>query len=96
MTGSAIVIMFEKALLCIDEVEQPDRSMRYIFTKPIPTMCGLLCRECKVCQICGRPTDETVRCDGNIVRACLGCTDRCQECSQPKIAHHSCCVVIRH
>jgi hypothetical protein len=87
--------MFEKALACIDEVVQPDKSIRHIFTKPIPTMCGLLCRDCLVCQICGRLTDETVRCDGNVVRACLGCTDCCDECGQGKLTYHSCCVVAR-
>ena len=91
-----MVINFEKALMCIDEVVQPDRSIRYIFTAPIPTMCGMLCKECLVCQICGRATDETVRCDGLPIRACLGCTDSCEECGQGKLRFHSCCIVARN
>ena len=86
--------MFEKALACIDEVKEQGKATRYIFTKPIPTMCGMLCRECQVCQICGRLTEEMVRCDCVPVRACLGCTDCCEECGQAKIKNHSCCVVI--
>jgi hypothetical protein len=87
--------VFEKALSCIDEVVEPDKSIRYIFTKPIPTMCGLFCRDCQVCQICGCLTEEMVRCDGIPIRACLGCTDCCEECGQAKVAHHSCCIVKR-
>jgi hypothetical protein len=94
VSSAAIVINFERALQCIDEVVQPDKSIRYIFTKPLPTMCGLLCHSCRVCQICGEPTEEEVRCDGAIVRACLGCTDACVECGQGKVRHHSCCVVL--
>ena len=96
VTGSSIVIMFEKALACIDEVVDRDKTVRYVFTAPIPTMCGLLCKDCLVCQICGTVTDEQVRVDGNIARVCLGCTDYCTECGQGKIKQHSCCAVIRH
>ncbi len=96
VTGSAIVIMYEKALDCIDEVAtSPDQPPRYVFTAPIPTMCGLLCKDCLVCQICGSSTDEKLRCDGGIARVCLNCTDHCAECGQGKIRHHSCCAVVR-
>ena len=95
VTGSAVVIMYEKAMECIDEILTPDEPPRYIFTAPIPTMCGLLCRDCQVCQLCGIPTEEKLRCDGTPVRVCLGCTDHCKECGQSKIRHHSCCAVVR-
>lgn len=85
--------MFEKALDCIDEVIKPGQPTRYIFTAPIPTLCGLLCNACQVCQICGAPTDEKIMCDGIKVKACLGCTDHCGECGAGKIRHHTCCVV---
>lgn len=92
VTGSAIVIMYEKALDCIDEViTSPGQPPRYVFTAPIPTMCGLLCRDCLVCQICGSPTDEKLPFSGGIARVCLCCTDHCVECGQAKIRHHSCC-----
>ena len=80
---------------CIDEVVQPDKSIRYIFTRPIPTMCGLLCKTCLVCQVCGEPTDEEVLSEGGPVRACLGCTDACAECGQGKVRFHSCCTVLQ-
>ena len=97
VTGSAIVIMYERALDCIDEIVSttPDAPPRYVFTAPIPTMCGLLCRDCQVCQICGSPTEERVRLDGgSSARVCLNCTDHCAECGQGKIKHHSCCAVV--
>ena len=55
-------------------------------------LCGLLCRDCQVCQLCGAPTEEKFRCDGTPVRVCLECTDFCGVCGQGKIRHHVCCV----
>ena len=96
VTGSAVVIMYEKAMDCIQEISKHGEPTTYIFTAPIPTMCGLLCRDCQVCQLCGVPTEEKLRCDGTPVRVCLECTDFCKECSQGMIRHHTCCAVARH
>ena len=90
-----MVIMYEKALECIDEISVPGQPPRHVFTAPIPTMCGLLCKDCQVCQICGTPTEEKIRCDGNLVKVCLGCTDFCTECGQGKIRNHLCCATLR-
>ncbi len=87
-----MVINYEKALSCIEEITLPDKTTRFIFIKPIPTMSGMLCKQCKFCQICGGLTENTVICDGNPVLACLGCTDNCGVCMQAKVRHHFCCI----
>ena len=93
VTGSAIVIMYEKALDCVDEIPgaTPGEAPRIVFTAPIPTMCGLLCKDCKLCQICGAPTEDKVHADGVLVSLCLGCTEHCADCGHGRIRHHSCC-----
>ncbi len=39
---TCIVIMYERALDCIEEREVPGKGRRTVFTQPIPTMAGLL------------------------------------------------------
>ena len=97
VTGTGIVVKYEEALQCIEDYvsmpgEPPEVPPRKIFTKPIPTLCGLLCKDCDVCQICGRDTDEQVFMGGGrIVKACRYCTDVCRTCKKLKVIHNLCC-----
>jgi hypothetical protein len=91
VTGTDVVIICEKALDSIQEREVPGKSSQWVFTKPIPTMTGLLCKECRVCMLCRDPTQETVRCKGQSISLCVSCMQACENCQQIKIKHHLCC-----
>ena len=91
VTASSVVIVYEKAMDCIEELCEPGKPPRIVFTAPIPTEYGLLCKDCQVCQICGMPTGEVLRHDGCSSKVCLSCTDYCSDCGQGKIRHHICC-----
>lgn len=92
---TGIVIMYERALDCIQELEIPNGGgRRWVFTQPIPTMAGLLCSECKKCQACGQDVmdeGDRVKCKGRWIRVCLMCIEQCPVCSQGKLKHHNCC-----
>ena len=90
---TGIVIMYERALDCIHEREVAG-SRRWIFTQPIPTMAGLLCKECNKCQACGQEILEEgdrVKCKGRWIRVCVMCVEQCSVCAQGKLKHHNCC-----
>ena len=97
VTGTEIVIVCEKALDCIEEREitttadGPTTTKQWVFTKPIPTAYGLLCRDCSVCMLCREPTSETVRRDGRPLKICVSCMEACDICQQIKVKHHPCC-----
>ena len=91
VSGSDIVIMFEKAMDCIEERAVAGHGKQWVFVKPIPTMAGLLCRDCAVCMLCHAPTEETVRYQGGRMKLCVGCMDACAVCGQAKVRHHPCC-----
>jgi hypothetical protein len=98
VTGTGIVVKYEEALQCIEDFvprgglaagEKP----RKIFVRPIPTLCGLLCKDCDVCQICGRKTDEKVfQSGGGVIKACCHCTDVCRVCKKLKVKYNMCCL----
>ncbi len=92
---TGIVIMYERALDCIQELEIPNGGgRRWVFTQPIPTMAGLLCSECKKCQACGQDVmdeGDRVKCKGRWIRVCLMCIEQCPVCAQGKLKHHNCC-----
>jgi hypothetical protein len=91
VTGTDVVIMCENALDSIQEREVPGKGSQWVFTKPIPTMTGLLCKECRVCMLCRDPTQETVRCKGKTISLCVSCMQACEMCQQIKVKHHICC-----
>ena len=91
VTGTDVVIMCEKALDCIEERDVPGSGKQRVFTKPIPTMTGLLCGECKVCVLCRDPTTELVKCRGKPTKICVSCMEACESCHQIKVRHHACC-----
>jgi len=95
VTGTDVVIVCEKALDCIEErqIKGADgtTTTQRVFTKPIPTAYGLLCRDCNVCMLCRDPTGEIVRCDGRPAKICFSCMDACEICQQVKVKHHPCC-----
>jgi hypothetical protein len=92
VTGTGMVVRYEEALQCMEEIRTKDGNTCKVFTKPIPTMCGLLCRDCELCQICGKPTEDQVfMTGGRAVRACCFCTDTCPSCKKLKVKHNLCC-----
>jgi hypothetical protein len=92
---TGIVIMYERALDCIQEREIPNGGgSRWVFTQPIPTMAGLLCSECMKCQACGQDIageGDRVKCNGRWIRACPMCCEQCSVCAQGRLKHHNCC-----
>ena len=92
VTGTDIVIMCEKALDCIEEREIQGIGKQRLFTKPIPTLAGLVCNDCNRCMLCRDPTTDMVKCKGRSMKICVACMDACQVCRQVKVRHHSCCV----
>lgn len=91
VSGTDTVIMFEKAMDCIEERDIPGHGRQWVFVKPIPTMAGLLCRDCAVCTLCGMPTQDAVRHQGRPMKMCAACADACAVCGQAKVKHHPCC-----
>jgi len=92
VTGADIVIMCEKALDCIEERPIAGKGTQWVFTRPIPTMSGLICKDCsKVCALCQSPTTNIVKHKGRPLPMCSRCTDLCKACEQPKPKHHGCC-----
>ena len=89
--GTDIVIMFEKALDCMEKREIPGNGQQWVFTKPIPTLCGLMCKECSVCFVCRVETTTEIRACGRLMKVCARCSDTCAVCCNTKIKHHSCC-----
>ena len=86
-----VVIMFEKTLDCVEKREIPGHGQQWVFTKPIPTMCGLMCKDCSVCFLCREPTNMDVRVFGRSMKICYRCADFCSTCRQTKVRHHACC-----
>jgi hypothetical protein len=90
---TSIVIMYERALDCIQEREIGG-GRRWVFTQPIPTMAGLLCSECNKCQACGQELmddADRVKFSGRWIRACAMCVEQCSVCAQARLKHHNCC-----
>ena len=95
VSGTDVTIVCEKALDCIEEREIPGKGRQWIFTKPIPTLTGLLCHDCAVCVLCGDATGEMVKCRGKPTKICVSCMDACGACHQVKVRHHDCCFAKR-
>lgn len=94
VTSTEIVIACERALDCIEEREIPGHGKQWVFTRPIPTLCGLVCKDCKACTLCGcDASNEDVRHPQGFkrIKVCTMCTDFCTECGQGKVRHHACC-----
>ena len=91
VSGTDVVIVCEKALDSIEEREIKDKGKQWVFTKPIPTASGLLCRDCDVCVLCRAPATSMVNCRGKPTKICVVCMDACDMCQQPKARHHNCC-----
>ena len=92
VSGADIVIAYEKAMDCVEERTIPGKGKQWVFTKPIPTIAGLICKDCAVCVICQAPSRGTnIKHHGQTISVCLYCTDNCKGCNQPKLKHHACC-----
>ena len=87
-----IVISCERALDCIEEREIPGHGKQWVFVKPIPTLSGLVCKDCQTCALCGSAARDEVRYQNKRIKACASCTDICSVCQQAKLRHHICCV----
>jgi hypothetical protein len=87
-----IVMSCEKALDCIEEREIPGHGKQWVFVKPIPTLSGLICKDCQACALCGSTARDEVRHQNKRIKACVSCTDICSVCQQAKLRHHICCV----
>lgn len=85
------VIVFEKAMDCIEERLIPGSGTQWVFTRPIPTASGLVCKDCDACTVCHAPTEQTVRLGGRRLKVCAACMDACSVCGQAKARHHGCC-----
>ena len=92
VSWTEIVIMCEKAMDCIEEKNIPGKGKKWVFTKPIPTMAGLVCRECKACVLCCGYSDKEVRHRGKRIKICMSCMDGCPSCQQMNVKHHPCCI----
>ena len=94
VASSDVVIACERALDCIEKREIPGHGPQWVFVRPIPTLCGLICRECKACTLCGADaSEEEVRHhQGKRIKVCTACADVCVACQQSKVRHHACCV----
>ena len=93
VTSADVVIACEKALDCIEERDIPGHGRQWVFVRPIPTLCGLVCKECKSCTLCGSiASEEEVRHhQGKRIKVCTSCSDLCSVCQQGKVRHHACC-----
>ena len=91
VSSTDLVISCEKALDCIEEREIPGHGMQWVFTKPIPTISGLICKECQACVLCGATARDEVRHHGKRIKVCMSCVDICSTCQQAKVRHHACC-----
>lgn len=92
VSSADIVISCEKALDCIEQRDIPGHGKQWVFVKPIPTLSGLICKDCQACTLCGGAAQSDVRYQSKRIKACVSCTDICDICQQAKIRHHMCCV----
>jgi hypothetical protein len=96
VTATSIVVQYEAAMECVEErITEPDGKNRLLFIKPIPTVSGLLCQDCSVCQVCMKPINrdsDTIRFQNRAYTVCLFCSEQCKRCSRQKLRHHPCCV----
>jgi len=81
VTGADVVIMCESALDCVREKRTAEGETIKVFSKPIPTMSGILCRDCSVCMLCRGPTTNTIRHRGRSITVCCSCADNCKRYS---------------
>jgi hypothetical protein len=91
ISASNVVILYEKAMDCVELIDIPGGEKKLVFTSPIPTAFGLMCKDCMVCQVCYAPAIDRVRCCGSVAKLCNGCMDMCAICKQGKMKHHDCC-----
>jgi hypothetical protein len=92
VTGTDVVIMCERALDSIEERDLPGKGKQWVFVKPIPTMAGLICKDCTACVLClSDAGSDEVRHQGKRIKLCMECMDVCAGCQQAKVRHHSCC-----
>lgn len=91
VSGADIVIMTEQALDSVEQRVVPGHGKQWIFTQPIPTMAGLICRDCETCSLCLGPCGFEVRHRGKKIKVCVRCSEECKVCRQPVIRHHACC-----
>jgi len=91
VSGADVVIMYEKAMDCIEERNIQGKGKQWVFTRPIPTMAGLVCKDCAICAICQTPSKEIIKHRGRPLNVCLHCVDQCPGCQQAKLKHHGCC-----
>jgi hypothetical protein len=92
VSSTETVIACEKALDCIEQRNIPGQGLQWVFVKPIPTLSGLICKECKACVLCNAPAYNEVRHSGRRITVCDMCIETCSTCQQPKVRHHTCCV----
>ena len=90
------VFICEKALDSIKKCEINGKGKQRVFTKPILTASGLLCRVCYVPVLCHEPTFSLVNCRGKPTKIGVSCMDACDTCQQPKARHYSCCTSALH
>jgi hypothetical protein len=92
VSSTDTVIACEKALDCIEQRTIPGQGLQWVFVKPIPTLSGLICKECKACVLCNAPAYNEVRHNGRRITVCDMCIETCSTCQQPKVRHHTCCI----
>jgi hypothetical protein len=91
VSSADLVIAMERALDCVEQRAIPGHGQQWVFVKPVPTVSGLICKECQACALCGAKAQDEVRHRGKRIKACNACTDVCAVCEQAKVRHHACC-----
>jgi hypothetical protein len=92
VSSTDTVIACERALDCIEQREIPGHGAQWVFVKPIPTLSGLICKECQACVLCCGTARDEIRHHGKRIKVCESCADVCPTCQQAKVRHHTCCV----
>jgi hypothetical protein len=91
VSSTDVVIACEKALDCIEQRTVPGSGLQWVFVKPVPTVSGLICKDCKACVLCNASAPNEVRHHGRRINVCDLCIDTCSTCQQTKVRHHACC-----
>lgn len=93
VTSTAIVIQYESAMASVEE-RVIDGVNRLLFLRPIPTLGGLICKDCDACQVCLGPInreDDTIKFQNRMYTVCLRCSQQCVRCGGQKLRFHPCC-----